>query len=42
MPRLFQLWEEVPQPTNGELAMPIAPGLGLKFDEQAIRRYGVA
>ena len=42
MPRLFHLWEEVPVPVNGELAMPTAPGLGLKFDEDAIRRFGVA
>ena len=42
MPRLFRLWEEVPVPVNGELAMPTAPGLGLKFDETAIRTFGVA
>jgi L-talarate/galactarate dehydratase len=42
MPRLFHLWEEVPVPTNGELAIPTAPGLGLKFNEDAIRRFGVA
>ncbi|HEX3416152.1 MAG TPA: mandelate racemase/muconate lactonizing enzyme family protein, partial [Stellaceae bacterium] len=42
MPHLFQLWEEVPAPINGELVMPTAPGLGLKFDEQAIRTFGVA
>ncbi len=42
MPRLFRLWEEVPQPINGELAMPTAPGLGLKFDEQAMRTFAVA
>jgi L-alanine-DL-glutamate epimerase-like enolase superfamily enzyme len=42
MPRLFHLWEEVPVPTNGELAMPTAPGLGLKFNEDAIRRFGFA
>jgi len=42
MPRLFRLWEEVPVPVNGKLAMPTAPGLGLKFDETAIRTFGVA
>jgi L-alanine-DL-glutamate epimerase-like enolase superfamily enzyme len=42
MPRLFHLWEEVPVPTNGGLAMPTAPGLGLKFNEETIRRFGVA
>jgi L-alanine-DL-glutamate epimerase-like enolase superfamily enzyme len=39
MPRLFHLWEEVPVPKNGELAMPTAPGLGLKFNEEAVRRF---
>jgi L-talarate/galactarate dehydratase len=42
MPRLFHLWDEVPVPTNGDLAMPTATGLGLKFNEDAIRRYAVA
>ena len=41
MPRLFHLWEEVPVPENGLLAMPAAHGLGLKFSADAIRRYGV-
>ena len=42
MPRLFRLFEEVPVPQKGDLVMPAAPGLGLKFDEQAIRRFAVA
>src|SRR5439155_16529863 len=42
MPRLFQLWEEVPVPVNGQLAMPTAPGLGPKLNEDAIRRFSVA
>src|SRR5262245_12069438 len=42
MPRLFRLWEEVPEPVNGELAMPTAPGLGLSFNEDAIRQFGVS
>ncbi|MGH7098579.1 MAG: mandelate racemase/muconate lactonizing enzyme family protein [Stellaceae bacterium] len=41
MPRLFRLFEEVPKPQNGELVLPSAPGLGLKFDEDAIARYGL-
>jgi len=41
MPRLFHLWEEVPVPINGELAMPTAPGLGLNFNEETIRRFGL-
>jgi L-talarate/galactarate dehydratase len=41
MPRLFHLWEEVPVPHNGLLAMPTAPGLGLKLSSDAISRFGV-
>jgi L-talarate/galactarate dehydratase len=41
MPRLFHLWEEVPVPVNGRLAMPAAPGIGLKFNEEAIRRFAL-
>jgi L-talarate/galactarate dehydratase len=41
MPRLFQLWEEVPIPHDGLLAMPTTPGLGLKFSADAIRRFSV-
>ena len=33
MPRLFPLWKEVPQPVDGDLLMPTAPGLGLEFDQ---------
>jgi L-talarate/galactarate dehydratase len=39
MPWLRHLFEEVPQPVNGELTMPTAPGLSLKFDRAAIERY---
>src|SRR5271155_241160 len=42
MPWLMRLFEEVPQPQNGELAMPTAPGLGLKFDQATIDRYRAA
>ena len=41
MPRLFHLWEAVPVPENGLLAMPTAPGLGLKLSADAIKRFGV-
>ena len=41
MPRLFHLWEEVPVPVDGALAMPTAPGLGLKFDERDNRQIPV-
>src|SRR5579872_586815 len=39
MPRLFALWKAVPQPVNGMLEMPAAPGLGLEFDPAAIAKY---
>jgi len=42
MPRLFQLWEEVPTPVAGLLAMPTVPGLGLEFNEAAVRRFAIA
>ncbi len=42
MPWLMQLFEEVPRPVNGELSMPTAPGLGLKFDQAALKRFAVA
>ena len=42
MPWLMHLFEEVPQLQNGELAMPTAPGLGLKFDRAAIERFRAA
>jgi len=42
MPRLFRLFEEVPVPQNGDLVMPTVPGLGLKFNEETIRRFAVA
>jgi hypothetical protein len=42
MPRLFRLFDEVPVPQNGELAMRAAPGLGLIFNKETIRRFGVA
>jgi L-alanine-DL-glutamate epimerase-like enolase superfamily enzyme len=39
MPRLFPLWKSVPEPVDGDLLMPTAPGLGLEFDEAAIAKY---
>src|SRR6202011_762274 len=39
MPRLFPLWRAVPQPVDGMLEMPAAPGLGLEFDDSAIEKY---
>ena len=42
MPWLTRLFEEVPRPQNGELAMPTAPGLGLTFDQAILDRCRVA
>jgi L-alanine-DL-glutamate epimerase-like enolase superfamily enzyme len=39
MPWSARLFEEVPQQVNGELAVPDRPGIGLKFDRDAIKRY---
>jgi L-alanine-DL-glutamate epimerase-like enolase superfamily enzyme len=38
MPWSFKLFEEVPVPVNGELAVPTKPGLGLQFSRE-IDRY---
>jgi L-alanine-DL-glutamate epimerase-like enolase superfamily enzyme len=40
MPWSSRLFEEVPVPVKGELVVPNKPGLGLKFDEGALKRYG--
>ncbi len=40
MPWSSRLFEEVPQPVNGELTVPDKPGLGLKFDQDILKRYG--
>ncbi|HTO48758.1 MAG TPA: mandelate racemase/muconate lactonizing enzyme family protein [Burkholderiales bacterium] len=39
MPWSNRLFQEVPRPVAGELAVPQTPGLGLAFDEQACARY---
>ena len=41
MPWSFRLFEEVPVPVNGELAVPKKPGLGLEFNRQ-LDRYVVS
>ena len=40
MPWSSMLYEEVPQPVKGELAVPDKPGLGLKFNQDVLKRYG--
>jgi L-alanine-DL-glutamate epimerase-like enolase superfamily enzyme len=42
MPWSGKLWKEVPQQVNGELTVPNKPGLGLEFDTEALKRYGVS
>ncbi|HET8563213.1 MAG TPA: mandelate racemase/muconate lactonizing enzyme family protein [Candidatus Binatia bacterium] len=42
MPWSLRLFEEVPVPVKGELAVPSKPGLGLSFDRDIIKRYGIA
>ena len=40
MPWSLKLFEEVPLPIEGQLTVPAKPGLGLAFDEAALKRYG--
>jgi L-talarate/galactarate dehydratase len=40
MPWSSKLFQEVPLPVEGQLAVPSAPGLGLTFDEATLKRYG--
>jgi L-talarate/galactarate dehydratase len=42
MPRLHRLFEETPQIEQGQLLVPKKPGLGLEFDQEALRRYQVS
>jgi L-alanine-DL-glutamate epimerase-like enolase superfamily enzyme len=39
MPWSIRLFEEVPRPDHGMLAMPEDPGLGLRVDRDAVRRF---
>ena len=39
MPWTLKLFEEVPEPENGELVMPSGPGLGLRFNQDFLKRY---
>jgi L-alanine-DL-glutamate epimerase-like enolase superfamily enzyme len=41
MPWTLALFEDVPRPVGGELLVPTKPGLGLSFDRETIKRYGV-
>ena len=37
----FELFETTPTVENGEILVPGEPGLGLEFDEKAMKRHGV-
>jgi L-alanine-DL-glutamate epimerase-like enolase superfamily enzyme len=39
MPWMVALYEEAPVIDKGQLVMPTKPGLGLKLDEQAVKRF---
>lgn len=39
MPWTLKLFEQVPEFQNGEVILPDRPGLGLKFDQDFIKRY---
>jgi L-alanine-DL-glutamate epimerase-like enolase superfamily enzyme len=41
MPRLHRLFEEVPAIEDGKIVVPKRPGLGLTFDQAALKRYQV-
>jgi L-alanine-DL-glutamate epimerase-like enolase superfamily enzyme len=41
MPWTLRLWEETPTLENGQLVVPAKPGLGLAFDQAALKRYQV-
>ena len=41
MPWMLALYEETPALENGMLIMPDKPGLGLKFNEDAIKAFTV-
>jgi len=41
MPWTLRLWEETPKLDRGQLVVPAKPGLGLAFDQAALKRYQV-
>jgi L-talarate/galactarate dehydratase len=41
MPWTLRLYEETPALDSGQLVVPNKPGLGLAFDQAAIRRYAI-
>jgi L-alanine-DL-glutamate epimerase-like enolase superfamily enzyme len=41
MPWTLRLYEETPKIEGGQLVVPDKPGLGLAFDQAAIKRYQI-
>ena len=41
MPWSLRLFEETPPLTAGQLTVPTKPGLGLAFDQAALKRYQI-
>jgi L-talarate/galactarate dehydratase len=41
MPWTLRLWEDTPNLEHGLLVVPAKPGLGLAFDQPALKRYQV-
>ena len=41
MPWTLRLFEETPALEGGQLVVPSTPGLGLAFDQAALKRYQV-
>ena len=42
MPWTIKLFEETPEIVDGEIVVPLKPGLGLKFDQDVVKQYQVA
>jgi L-talarate/galactarate dehydratase len=42
MPRLYRLFEETPAIEDGQILVPRRPGLGLTFDQAALKQYTVS
>jgi L-alanine-DL-glutamate epimerase-like enolase superfamily enzyme len=42
MPRLYRLFEETPAIEDGKIVVPQRPGLGLTFDQAALKQYTVS
>ena len=42
MPWTLRLFEETPELDDGEIVVPDKPGLGLKFDQDALKQYQVS